>query len=306
MLSETEQQPLATAIALSAIATGLRSVRSAPCPNRFSDDAAFQRITLVGSELEQSPSVRRENMPPSVHRSTAEKFLIVVSCVLCFCLPTPSLAQRPIARPAGGVVHTPAPPISHTPIFRAPIIHAPISTARTSGVSFGMPRIFPRRPIRRFPPVFILYESPAFLGGPFWAWNSCAWASCDLFWPWTFDYTTVSSPGPINYVYQPYPTPADVYGEERPDLPQLFLKDGTVLNVADYWLVDDQLHFTMIEDEGGKPVEHVIPFDALDLQRTVDVNTGRGFRFMLRNEPFEQYLRDHPEGPPPVIAPSHH
>ncbi len=101
MLSETEQQPLATAIALSAIATGLRSVRSAPCPNRFSDDAAFQRITLVGSELEQSPSVRRENMPPSVHRSTAEKFLIVVSCVLCFCLPTPSLAQRPIAVPLG-------------------------------------------------------------------------------------------------------------------------------------------------------------------------------------------------------------
>jgi len=36
------------------------------------------------------------------------------------------------------------------------------------------------------------------------------------------------------------------YGEERPDVPQLFLKDGTILNVTDYWLVDDQLHFTMI------------------------------------------------------------
>lgn len=249
-------------------------------------------------------------MPPSVNRSTAKKFLIVVFCVVSLSVTTPSLAQRALAHPAGGVVHTPAPPISHTPIFRTPIIHAPILTPRmriasTAGGSLGRVGFrLPRRPIRRFPPVFILYESPAFLGGPFWGWNSCAWASCDLFWPW-LGYTTVSSPGPISYVYQPYPAPLDVYGEEREDLPQLFLKDGTVLNVTDYWLVDDQLHFTMIEEEGGKPVEHVIPFDALDLQRTVDVNTGRGFRFMLRNEPFEQYVRDHPEGPPPVITPRH-
>jgi hypothetical protein len=247
-------------------------------------------------------------MPPSVHRSTAKKFLIVVCCILSLCVLTPPvLAQRVVARPAGGVVRTPAPPILRTPISPAPIMHAPILTPRMrigSYAGVGMSRFRPRRPIRPFPPVFILYESPAFLGGPFWGWNSCWSASCDLFWPWTFDYTTVSSPGPTNYVYQVSEIPVD-YGEERPDLPQLFLKDGTVLNVTDYWLVDDQLHFTMIEEEGGKPVEHVIPFDALDLQKTVDVNTGRGFRFMLRNEPFEQYVRDHPEGPPPVITPPH-
>jgi hypothetical protein len=98
-------------------------------------------------------------------------------------------------------------------------------------------------------------------------------------------------------------TPVYVYGEERPDLPQLFLKDGTILNVTDYWLVDGQLHFTMIEEDRTKAAEHVIPFEALDLQTTVDANTRRGFRFMLRNEPFEQYLRDHPDGPPPVVAP---
>jgi hypothetical protein len=94
-----------------------------------------------------------------------------------------------------------------------------------------------------------------------------------------------------------------VYGEGRPDLPQLFLKDGTILNVTDYWLVDDQLHFTMIEENGTKPAEHVIRFDALDLQTTVDANTRRGFRFTLRNEAFEQYLRDHPEGEPPMVTP---
>jgi hypothetical protein len=95
------------------------------------------------------------------------------------------------------------------------------------------------------------------------------------------------------------------YGEESPDLPQLFLKDGTILNVTDYWLVDDQLHFTMIEEEGGNPVEHVIPFDALDLQKSADVSKRRGFRFMLRNEPVEQYLRDHPEGAPPALTLPH-
>jgi hypothetical protein len=100
-----------------------------------------------------------------------------------------------------------------------------------------------------------------------------------------------------------YETPVYVYGEGGPDLPQLFLKDGTILNVTDYWLVDDELHFTMIEENGTKPAEHVIPFDVLDLQTTVDANTRRGFRFTLRNEPFEQYLRDHPEGSPPIVTP---
>jgi hypothetical protein len=247
-------------------------------------------------------------MPPSVYRSTAKKFRIPVSCILSLCVLTPPVvAQRAVARPAGGVVHTSAPPISHISISRVPIIHAPTSAARMqigSYAGIGMTRFHPRRPIRPFPPVFVLYESPAFLGGPFWGWNSCWLGGCDLFWPW-LGYTTVSSPGPINYVFQPYPNPVNVYGEEGADMPQLFLKDGTVLNVTDYWLVDDQLHFTMIEEEGGKPVEHVIPFDALDLQETVDVNTARGFRFMLRNEPFEQYVRDHPEGPPPVITAPH-
>lgn len=249
-------------------------------------------------------------MPPSVHRVTGRKFLIVVSCMLCFCVSKPSLAQHAIARPTGGVVvHTPASPMPHISIAPAPTIHVPLFTARRSiassaGVSQGPARIFPWRPIRRFPPVFVIYESPAFLGGPFWGWNTCSWASCDLFWPW-LGYTAVSSPGPTSYVYLPYPAPVYVYGEEREDLPQLFLKDGTVLNVSDYWLVDDKLHFTTIEEDGSKPVEHVIPFDALDLQRTVDVNTGRGFRFMLRNEPFDQYVRDHPEGPPAITPLPH-
>jgi len=235
-------------------------------------------------------------MSPLVRRSILKK------------VPTTlALAQHPAVGTAGGAVHISAPPISRVPISSAPMIHPPISAPRISlapsagalGTAGLRP---PRRPIRPFPPVLVVYESPVLFGGPFWGLNSCWSATCAPFWSWTLDYTTVSSPGPTNYLSQVYETPAYVYGEGGPDLPQLFLKDGTILNVTDYWLVDDELHFTMIEENGKKPAEHVIPFDVLDLQTTVDANTRRGFRFTLRNEPFEQYLRDHPEGSPPIVT----
>ena len=147
--------------------------------------------------------------------------------------------------------------------------------------------------------IFVYSPPPVLLGGPFWQFSRCWWETCDLFWPWILGYTSISSPGPTNYVAQVYETPVYVYGYEREDTPQLYLNDGTILNVTDYWLVDGQLHFTVIEEGDTKPVEHSIPFDVLDLQKTVDSNTKRGFRFMLRNEPFEQYVRDHPEESPP-------
>lgn len=253
-------------------------------------------------------------MAPLVPRLIFKKFFIVVSCTLAVCVhATQALAQHPPVRAAGGVGHISVPPISHVPISSAPIVHAPIvyapiSTPRIpvapSAGALGTAGFrLPRRPIRPFPPVLFVYESPFLLGGPFLGLNSCWWANCDLFSSWTLGYTTVSSPGPTNYISEVYETPVDVCGEERPDLPQLFLKDGAILNVTDYWLVDDQLHFTTIEANDTKPAEHVIPFDALELQTTVDANTRRGFRFMLRNEPVEQYMRDHPEGPPPIVTP---
>jgi hypothetical protein len=93
------------------------------------------------------------------------------------------------------------------------------------------------------------------------------------------------------------------YSGEGRELPQLYLKDGTAYNVIDYWLVDGQIHFTMLDESGTKSVEHVIDLDELDLQQTIDVATQRGFRFMLRNEPMEQYLQHHPDLTPPVAPP---
>jgi hypothetical protein len=188
----------------------------------------------------------------------------------------------------------------------APISYAPISTPRISiaprAGALGIPILHSPRPIRPFPPVIRIYSFPVV--GPFWGFNSCWWGICNLFWPWTVGSFYESAP--TNYFsLQASETPVYVYGEERPELPQLYLKDGSIVNVNDYWIVDDQLHFKMIEEDGAKPEEQVIPFEALDLQKTVDLNTRRGFRFVLRNEPVDEYLRDHPDEPPPAVAPAH-
>lgn len=146
--------------------------------------------------------------------------------------------------------------------------------------------------------------------------NPLWWQGCSPFWGWGFACNNLSYYGYGGFafgnslygqseLYEP-PLPAYqplyVYGAEAPrELVELYLKDGTVYQVTDYWLVDNQLHFTTTE--GDKSVEHVIPFEQLDLQKTVDVNTQRGFHFVLRNAPIEQYLQDNshtgtPSAPP--------
>jgi len=210
----------------------------------------------------------------------------------------PPVMQRPVAPP----------PMIHSPIYAPPIYTLPrngiVPPTRGSGTPIVLPPVRPIHPVRPILPVVLVYSPRFFFGDPFLRFNSCWWAGCDLFWPLTFAYPTVSSPGPVNYVYQANEPPVYVYGSEREDFPQLFLKDGTILNVTDYWVVDGQLHFKVIEQPGQKPIERSMPFDELDLQTTVDANSARGFRFVLRNEPVEQYLQHHPEEPPPALPPS--
>jgi hypothetical protein len=242
------------------------------------------------------------------------KLLILVGA----CLLSPLVsAQRPVIpapHPPAAPIHVPAAPVYHPsvvqpPILRSPMMYAPrFSSPRPvtipSAGAIGMGLIHrPIRPIRPNPPVILIYNPVLLFGGPYWPTNLCWWATCGTLWPWTVEYQTISSPGPITYVPQVYENPVYIYGDEQQDFPQLYLKNGTVLNVTDYWVVDNQLHFTMIDTPGAKPVEHSIPFEELDLQKTIDANTSRGFRFLLRNQPFEQYVRDHPEGPPPVAVP---
>src|SRR6516164_8534030 len=117
------------------------------------------------------------------------------------------------------------------------------------------------------------------------------------------------TPDPFPYPV-PYPVPFPVWnfippsptyvfvGSASPSHPQLVFKDGTTYTVTDYWRVNDELHFITIEEGETKSVPHTVPFGDLDVQRTTDANRVQGFRFVLRNEPIDQWLEHHAQHAP--------
>jgi hypothetical protein len=128
---------------------------------------------------------------------------------------------------------------------------------------------------------------------PFWAFTPRPFLS------WNFaPGPTYANVGDTSWNFNPWPTYVYV-GDTTTNHPQLVFNDGTTYIVRDYWRVDDQLHFVTIEESGTKSVEHTVPFSDLDVQRTSDTDTARGFRFVLRDEPIEQWLRDHLPTPAP-------
>jgi hypothetical protein len=150
--------------------------------------------------------------------------------------------------------------------------------------------------------------------------NSLWWPTCgpSLGWAWGAGFECYPFPfygypygsngyggyGFENYlVPQMYENPAYAYGGDDRDLIWLYRKDGAAYRVTDYWLVDGQMHFKMVDDDPTKPAEHAIPYDDLDVQKTIYVNSHRGFRVVFRDEPWQQYLKDHPDATPPDVPP---
>ncbi|HEY6385163.1 MAG TPA: hypothetical protein VIX91_05720 [Candidatus Acidoferrum sp.] len=166
------------------------------------------------------------------------------------------------------------------------------------------PNGFPERPP-------LIFRRSFFIRAPFlWSWqafNSSWWLYCGPIWGWNSGCGDFffSAPATEHYLAPPmtYSSPVYLYSLDGHQLVQLYLKDGTVYSVNDYWFVDDKIHFTMLDESATKSVEQVIAFDDLDAQRTIDMNTRRGFRVVMRNEPLEQYLRDHPDLTPPLLQP---
>ena len=64
-----------------------------------------------------------------------------------------------------------------------------------------------------------------------------------------------------------------------------------------------QMHFSLVEDDPTKPADHVLPYDEVDIQKTIYVNTRRGFRIVFRDKPWQQYLKDHPDSTPSDVPP---
>jgi hypothetical protein len=104
-------------------------------------------------------------------------------------------------------------------------------------------------------------------------------------------------PYPVWNFIAPLPTYVFV-GSASATHPQLVFKDGTTYTVTDYWRVNDQLHFITMEEGGTKSVPHTVPFGDLDVQRTSDADAAQGFRFVVRDEPIEQWLEHHAQHAP--------
>jgi hypothetical protein len=265
------------------------------------------RCGLRPGRAEATP-LRRQDALTNLAGSILKEILIVAAWVLVF-----GWAQMAVAQAPHGGGHVgggarmgvpPRPPISPPRGFVGP---------RGPGLrrmGFG-PGGFGFRP----GPIHI-FRRRAFFGAPFFrfgvglGFNSLWWPTCgpSLGWAWGGGYDCYPTPfygySFENYVTpQIYESPVYVYGGDERDLIWLYLKDGTVYVVTDYWLVNGQMHFSMVEDDPTKPAEHAIPYNELDVQKTIYVNTHRGFRIVFRDEPWQQYLKDHPDLTPTDVPP---
>ena len=276
------------------------------------------------------------SIPARLSGSGLKQILIVAASVLAFAwVQSPALAQHPVAHPGGGGhfgggVRMSAPPRAPIPQPRVSVLSRGVGSQavgpRGAGLRGTGPRlagvgrltgsggfVFRQGPINVFRSRQF-FGVPVFKFGAGWAFSSMWSPSCgpSLGWGWGFDCYPVpfygyglGGYGFENYVPPPtYESPVYLYGGEERDLIWLYLKDGTVYGVTDYWFVNGQVHFTMVEDDPTRPAEHVIPYDELNAEKTTYVNTHRGFRIVFRDEPWQQYLKDHPDLTPPDLPPA--
>ena len=235
-----------------------------------------------------------------LHGVILKNIFIAAACVLASaCAESPvALAQR-VGHPAAGTHFSGAGRVVTPHVVAPPIFHAPLLRPQTGFRQGPVP--FLHHPVFIRPPSFRVRQN----------FYSLWWLNCGPLWGWQFgcgDFFLYAYPieNPVTpLIYENPPSPVYLYsgyaGGELA-LVQLFLKDGTVFSVTDYWFVNDQVHFKMVDEDGTKS-EQAIAVDELDLKKTINVNTRRGFRFVKRDEPMEQYLRDHPNLDPPLVQP---
>jgi hypothetical protein len=178
------------------------------------------------------------------------------------------------------------------------------------------PHVFPPRRPRGIYPGYPIYGAGFYgfgWGWPFFGfgWGSSCWD--DLFWSWNLFSPCYGYYGGYNNYYPYGPSyndqsdtnvePSEEYGlfpwqnapataddsqsnNIAPEQAQqgetgnevvLYLTDGTVYVVEDYWVADGRLHYKTSDG-----AENVMEMNQLDLQRTVDVNASRGVDFTLR------------------------
>jgi hypothetical protein len=239
-------------------------------------------------------------MPLVVLRFSTLRKTLVAACVLACSWFQTTIALAQHAGHVGGGVHVRTGGHVFAPHIGAPHLGAPPPASRAI---LWRPRAgFPERPVLIFP-------RPFFIHAPFFRYwerlDSSWWLFCGPVWGWNCGDFVLPEYSFEHYPAPPltYNNPVYVYSLDGHQLVRLYLKSGSAYSVNDYWFVNDQIHFTMLDESGTKSLEQVIGFDNLDVQKTIDVNTRRGFRVVMRNEPMEQYLRDHPDLDPPLLQP---
>lgn len=60
----------------------------------------------------------------------------------------------------------------------------------------------------------------------------------------------------------------------------IYLKNGSVLTVRDYWMIDGELHYILMSG-----VQRMINLDSVDLPRTNTENAKSGVKFIFKSEP---------------------
>ena len=248
--------------------------------------------------------------------SIPNKTLIPAFCLLVFLgIQTPAAFAQRVPHVGG---HPNATARSGAPVARTAIPHpaAAVGRARVSPgarLLTGAPstRTFrvPFRPRFGRPPFG--FRRAFFVDEPFFLFagfnRTTPWFGCGALYEFNLSCNSLAfyGTGFENYVSVPeYVNPPYEYLGETHDQIWLYLKDGTVYSVTDYWFVNGQVHFTAVDEPGMPPVGQVLDKDEFDWQKTTEVNSRRGFRIVMRDAPWQQYLRDHPnDTPPPVVAP---
>ena len=131
-----------------------------------------------------------------------------------------------------------------------------------------------------------------FVHGSLYGWHPGIFHHYHWFDPFRYFVRDFSTPSPYESIV-PFTPTYFFLPSESTSHPQLVFKDGTIYSVEDYWRVDDQLHFITSEEGGTKSVPHTVPFGDLDVQRTTGAAEAQGFRFVVRDEPIEQWLQHH-------------
>lgn len=202
-----------------------------------------------------------------------------------------------------------APPVSDAAATKTAAPHA--SLFATSNPLFGTPiesHRRPRRPRFGFPPIFPGFGNFGFFGESFFGfgWGGNGWTNCDPTWSFGCDgfgdrtsgYESGTSANsdsvdtsqgiepPDDEVRNTWIDPPGATTSAPDDLAAekslvvLFLADGSVYAVTNYWVAGGKLHYAT--SYGG---DNSLDLNQLDLQRTVNANSARGVDFTLRPAP---------------------